>query len=265
MPGPIWKGSQGPVLSREETVFDAESQTYSRITTWQGSQDAIAGLEPGIQEQELSYDTFNDGPVYELRTAIPLIAPDTQPVDQYEIFSESTQISIYTHSDIFAEAQRWDITLRGAARTYRRQAEDLVDDGTAIDADLNNTVLFPEFPNLVKHLRGGVDSFDVDFLVLRRFRRIDRTYARGATGKLNLNFSQIIYSTARLNLPADVAFIIPNPPTEQSEFSDQFAWGWRMRSQNSEFVGQWVEQRYELIFAPHSLMRNSVATTNLVW
>lgn len=264
MAGPIWKGSQGPVITREDARYDAALQLYFKTTTWHGSRLAISGLEPSVQEQDLDYTVFNDGPVYELTTDIPQNDPDDQSVDQYEIFSESTQISIWTDSGVFDEIERYEI-LRGTERPYKAQAEEYAEDGRAYDEQLNDGVLFPLFPDVIKHVRGGVDTFDVDLIVLRRFRRVSRQFAQGGTGKINLKFSQIIYTTAQLQLPTDIAFTIPDPPTEPDPFSDQFRWGWRMRSQNSEYIGQWVEQRYELLFGPHSLLRNSDSAGNLAW
>ena len=258
----IWKNSVGPVIVHDEARWESETLSYWINRTYQGRQDAIAGLEVGLQTAGIDYDITNEGPVYQLTTRIPIVSPDTASVDRFEISTESSEVEIWTLPAVFEEAQRLANALVAGERGYQKLAEDFVEDGTPHNLTF---AAYPLFFEVVKHLRGGVKTFPVDFIVMRRFRRIDREFSIGATGRMNTDNGNFLYSTAQLNLPSDVAFVLPVSPATNALWDASFRWSWRKRGQRVEFVDQWVEQTVEVLFAPHSLLVNQIATGNLIW
>ena len=255
-----WKGSAGPILSHEEAQYDSENLQYTKRANWFGRSDAIAGLELALQAQGLDYDVRNDGPVYNLTTRIPYTNPDTEAIDQYEISSESTSISIWELPSVADEILRHDASAASPPH-YRQKVDDFIETGSVV-IDGNS---FPLFEVVVRHVQTNKITFPLDSVILRRFRRITRQYARGSTGKMNLDDMKVIYTTAELGLPSDVAFVTPDAPTLPATLVGDFIWGWRKRSSRTEFIGQWVEQSYELIFEQHSLLAFSQANANLIW
>jgi hypothetical protein len=260
MSGPIWKGSQGPIFETVEVSFDAETRAYNKRITYNGSRAAIAGKEQELQDGGISYDGRNSGPVYSLTTRVPSGDPTTDDLDRYEIGTETGEIEIWQIPTLFQAAQQWDADPNNVS--WRKLAEDYASDPTKV----TDTLPVDSFwQDVVSHLRAGVNHFPVDFLVLRRFRKISQDYATGTGGRINLTDGTRIYTTAQLNLPANVAFALPSNPTTNSEFDDLFQWGWRRRSQQVQIVGTYIEQTVELLFAPHSLIYYTVGTGNLNW
>lgn len=260
MGAPIWKGTQGPVAVNEEVFYDSENLTYWKRFIYRGSKTAISGLELDLQADGVSYEITNDGPVYELVTQIPIVDP-AESIDRYEITTEANEISIYSNEDVFEEAFNWDANRGDEQRTYKRQVDEMIDEGTAPDLD---TGAYPLFLPVVDHVRGGVDTFQRDYLVLRRYRRLSGSMAVGA-GRINLRESSLIYTTAELQLPSNVAFVVPGAPALPTRYDQLFMWGWRMRGQGVDIIGPMIEQRFELVFGPHSLIDNQAAGDNLDW
>jgi hypothetical protein len=261
MSGPIWKGTQGPLVENVEAQFDAETRTYNKRTTYNGSRTAIAGIELDFQSTGISYDVRNNGPVYTLSTRVPSNDAAVDELDRYEIGTETGEIEIWQVPSVVTAADEWDVA-HPLTPTWRKLAEQIATDPSQVD------VAYPltdTFNDVVKNLKAGVNHFPVDFLVLRRFRKISQDYSTGAAGKFLLTDGTRIYTTSQLNLPSNVAFVLPSAPATNPAFDDLFQWGWRRRSQQVQIVGAWVEQHVELLFAPHSLLYYSVGTGNLNW
>lgn len=261
----IWKNTKGPILIRDEKQFDAATRLYFRNRVWQGSEAAIAGLELGFQDTGYNYTVTNDGPIYQIATRVNLTDPDTEAVDRYEISTESTEREIWRIPAVFQEAKLLANTQGPGDRTYRQQAEDMAENNTPPDLDTAANGPFPLFLSVVANLIGGTPGFPVDYILLRRFRRVEIQFSQGITGKMNLDDGKILYTTAQLQLPNDIAFVVPNPPAALTEFDRFFLWSWRKRAQRTEFIDQWVEQTIELLFAPHELLDNRIASGNLAW
>lgn len=254
-----WKGGQGPIEEHREGIFDAETLSYEQRRTERGSAIAISARELQLQQQLISYQVSNNGPVYDLTYRVPLVLPDTQPLDRYEISTESDTYEIWQVPAVVEAAATYDAGLAVGAQTWRQVVEDWVKGPTATSPP--GLV----FPLVVKYLKAGVDHFPIDYLVLRRFRRVDLTYGQTSAGQFDLEQGNKIYSTGQLVLPAAVAFTIPNAPATNASYDALFAWGWRRRSQSVEIIGQWLEQRVELVFGQHSLLVNTISAAELVW
>lgn len=248
----IFKGLAGYTLVAEEPGFDAESGSKWFDRTWAGSQAGIFGLANELEAQNIAYQTYQNGPVFTLSARVAWTNPDEVEPDRYEITTESADKSIFEFPDVITDAETFDAALATGALTYRKRAEDAVNED-----DVGPTVLFG---TVVRHLKAGVTGWQVDFLTLRRFRRLNLEYAYGA-GKFSLDDGSYIFTTAQLNLPSNVAFSLPVTPDGTTDFS----WGWRKRGQRVEIIGNQAEQTVELVFAPWSTLFYTNATGNLSW
>lgn len=251
----IWKGTVGPVVVSEEIYHDAETGNVSVDITYQGSRDAIFGLSVEFENQRVSFQTSQSGPVHTLTARIPtIINTGEAPPDRYEISTESMDKDIFEHPTILTDSEDYDSALASNADTYRKRAEDAV---SVYDIGPTST-----FQSVVRHLKGGVTGFQIDFLVLRRFRKVALEYGYGAAGRITLDSGLYIYTTGQLNLPQSVAFTLPSTPAAPSS---DYSWGWRKRGQRVEIVGNYAEQTVELVFAPWSTLLYSDASGNLDW
>lgn len=251
----IWKGTVGPVLVAEEPQYDASTGDGSVIVTYQGSRNAIYGMTPGFASQGVSYQISQSGPVYTLSARIPVSTGMTEvPPDRYEISTESQDKDIFENPTVIADAEAYDAALATNAKTYRKRAEDAVS-----EYDIGPTATFQ---SVVRHLKGGVTGYQIDFITLRRFRKCSLEYGYGSAGKIYLDSGLYIYTTAQLNLPQDVAFSLPATPSDPST---DYSWGWRKRGQRVDIVGNYAEQTVELVFAPWSTLLYEDATGNLDW
>ena len=252
----IFKGQQSVVLVAEEVVYDPESGVRYKDQHFQGSKSAIFGLGAGLEQAGVPYRNGEvSGPVYSLTARIAFNdVSEVENLDRYEISTESIEKDIFEHPLVIAAASTYDASIATGAETFRERAERFVREKH--DFNINAT-----FDTVVRHLKNGVTGFAEDFLLLRRFRKIDLTYGY-ASGKFNLADGSLVYSTAQLNLPSGVAFQLPTSPANPSS---DYVWGWKRRGQRVEIVGQFVEQTVELLFAPWSTFLYTAATGNLSW
>jgi hypothetical protein len=254
----IFKGYAGVVVHAEEPYFDAENGSLWVDVTYQGGRANIFGVMADLQAQDVSYRVSQDGPVFTLTARFPTIVNTDTPADRYEITTESQDKSIFEHPLALAAADEWDFTIQEGESSWRQSIEDALEaEGTGLFSGKNDTTE----GKVIRHLRGGVTGWQIDFLVLRRFRQVALQYANAA-GKIGLDDGQFIYSTAQLSLPAGVAFSLPSTPAAPS---DDYAWGWRKRGQRVEIVGNFAEQTVELVFAPWSTFLYTNASGNLAW
>jgi hypothetical protein len=255
----IWKGTVGPVVVSEEIHHESETGNVSVDITYQGSRDAIFGLSVEFENQRVSFQTSQSGPVHTLTARIPtIINTGEAPPDRYEISTEAQDKDIFEHPLIVYEMNIYDPSVSAEAKTYRKLALDFVEKGT----EAFNNAVYPNFGNLIRHLKSGVTGYQIDFLVLRRFRKVALDYGYGSAGRIGLDSGLYIYSTSQLNLPQSVAFSLPATPSAPST---DYGWGWRKRGQRVDIVGNYAEQTVELVFAPWSTMLYADATGNLDW
>lgn len=258
MPGPLFKGYQGVTLHAEEPYFDAETGSLWVDVTYKGSRNGILDVGGDMRAQGVSYQCSQDGPVHTLRAKVPTIINTENPQDRYEITTEAQDKSIFEHPDAIAAADGWDSTIAEGDDTWRKSIEDAVEaDGTGLFRGVNDTVE----GKVIRALRAGVTGWQIDFIVLRRFRQVAIEYAQNA-GKISLDDGQYIYTTAQLNLPQTVYFNLPDTPADPS---DDYKWGWRKRGQRVEIVGNFAEQTVELVFAPWSLFLYTESSAALAW
>lgn len=260
MPSPIIKGQQSIVLISEEPVFNAETGLLEVERTWEGAKVAVFSFAEQLAQDHFTYRISNNGALSRVTARIPQV-DTTQLADQdrWEISTESVDKSIFEHESVIVQASSYDTTISDGAPTFKKAVEDAAE----AQADFPGTGTDPNqvFAACVRHLRAGVTGYQRDFLLIRRFRKIDLTYGYSG-GRFNLGDDALIYTTGQLQLPANVAFAIPATPTDPSS---DFSWGWKRRGQRVEIVGTTVEQTVELLFAPWSTLLYIRSGANLDW
>lgn len=256
-----FKGRQNASLISEEPAFDAETGATQFDQTFAGSKEVIFGLARSFEEDGISYRVSNTGPVYSIVARVPQI--QSIPPDRYEISTESQDKSIFEHPDVIFDAADYDEAVGSGAQFYRDLCEKSVHEPQQInDGNFSDPVnQRATMEKVIRHLKNGATGFQIDFIVLRRFRQVDIKFAN-AGGKFNLADSSLLYSTAQLNLPQEVAFQLPASPADPST---DYSWRWKRRGQRVELVGTLVEQTVELVFAPWSTLLYTNATGDLNW
>lgn len=251
----IQKGDPTAQLVAIFPSFNAETKVYTVTQEYRGSQMAIQGMELQFQDSELSYRITHDGPVWTMQVEIPQQVID-ESIDRWEIFTESTEKSLFELPEVVKAAILYDNSIAAGEATFKQAIEDAV-------ANKSTSVFFLQIgQDVIDHLKAGVTGWQLDLIVIRRTRRMHRFLSQGF--KLTLDSGLVYYTSGELGVPGDVAFILPTAPTVDPSVTI-YQWGWRKRSQRIEFVGQYVEQTVELVFAPWSTLAYSPAGTNLVW
>lgn len=256
-----WKGTLQIVLTSDEPYFDPATGIKYTDRIWEGREDVVRGWANELEQSGIGYQIFaKNPPVFGISARIPINEPTSEVLDRYEITTEAQDKSIFEIPDIIADADTYDAGIANGADTYREIAEECARKKRATPT---STVpgFGARFERIVRNLRAGVTGFQIDFLTLRRFRQIEQSYGY-ASGRMNLKDGLSIYTTAQLNLPASVAFQIPDAPTNPGT---DYLWGWRVRGQRVELQGNTVEQVVELVFAPWTLAAYSASSTNLNW
>lgn len=253
-----WKGTLQIVLVSDEPFYDPSSGLQYTDRIWAGKEEAIKGFANDLEEEGIGYQISASPPIFMISARIPISDATIDIPDRYEISTEAQDKSIFELPGVVEEIIRYDASIAETAETYKSRAERFVDKGlTYVFDDIN----FPLFGKVVRHLRNGVTGFQTDYVVLRRMRQIDLSYGYSG-GRMNLSDGLLIFTTAQLNLPSEVGFVVPSTPTDPSA---DYAWGWKVRGQRVELVGNYMEQVVELVFAPWSTLAYELSSSNLSW
>lgn len=262
----VFKGRQSATIISEEPVFEAETGAIQYDQTLAGSKEVIFALARGFKEDGISYRVTNNGPVYSIVARVPQIDATQENLDRYEIYTESEDLSIFKLPVVVQSAEEWDTGPGALLDSFRKLAEDAADDNSgyslgsgSISAGTQDT-----FQAVIRHLRAGVTGYEENYIVLSRFRQIDNAYSI-AGGKFNLKSGRLVYTTAQLNLPSDVAFSLTDLPSGSTGLPEDYRWGWRLRAQRVERQGSLTEQTIQLAFAAWSTLAYDDATSNLNW
>lgn len=248
-------GYQGVTQTKAAPRYNAETKTYTFVREYQGSEAAVRGLEGQLRARGLSYRTDHAGPVWTLQVDDPVQDLD-EDVDRWEIFTESTEKSIFELPDIILDAIAYDSSLDAGETPFKKACENAVETkGGAIESD-------PSGATVIEHLKAGAVGWQLDLVGLRRTRRLEVYNANSSTYQVTLDTGLLLYTTAQLGVPTSVAFGLPGTP---ADISTLFKWRWRKRSQRVEITGSYVEQTVELLFAPWSTLAYADAGVNLRW
>jgi hypothetical protein len=256
------KGHPGPWLQQERYTFDPAEARWYRERTWAGSARAIQGqalqlrsigigFESILEERGVGY-TFERTP---LNTATGIETSDIR----YEIATEFIEQDIFRHKTVSDAADAFDAALGPAGLTFRKVAEDAIDEATSAADPILNRV--------ITHLRRGYTGFEREYIVLRRSRRIP-FYGKGsAVGKARATIldGRFIYTTAQLGVPDVVAFSLPDLTALPISAWTDVQWGWRRRPSSIVYTGDFIEQSSEFILAEWSLLLYEPAAAAASW
>lgn len=251
--GATIRGHPGPHISRSGLVYNPETGIYIRETEYSGSQQGIAGLASSLRDNNREHRLDYQEGISRVTVYEP--TQGARVLDKYEILWEMEQRSIWNHPSVKTEAKAYDDALVTAGdQTFRDIAEDAVSGKIGISP----TGLMAQ---VIAHLRAGVDSWEQEYVVLRR----TRTVPPNLTTACNIAAASLIYTTAQLLLPGDVLFSLPDITAMVEPDSTNFRWGWRRRPSTSTIQGQSNEQTSEFILAAWSLLFYSPSTENADW
>lgn len=256
MAGPIVKGTPLPVLTGDGVAYIGETNTFINEQEFQGPELAIKGLQAQLINKGWSYRIINNGPVYSIFISTPQQTVD-ETFDRWEIFTESTEKSLFELPHVVTAAEAYDATISAGAPTFKQACETAaLEKPSATGISANATAL-----RIIRHLRAGVTGWQLDLVGIRRSRRVEKSQAN-TSFRLTADTGLKLYTKAELNLPSSVAFVAPDSP---ADVSDLFKWRWRKRSQRTELVGNYVEQTVELILAPWTIDAYSDTSGDLAW
>ena len=258
-------------LSKVRDEYNTDPQQGpSRITEWHGLYDALLAYL-GTLGQVRSRLAPLTGPLWSLIVytygggAVPDQDPlDETPTDRWTTNTNILERELWMHPIVYNAAITYD---SANPNKFKRQLEvfaadenpssspEPYGDTSALPPPYASNTVASVAQEVVKELGRGVTHYEDEYLVLRRTRSISTSYPVA----MPLYSVRYIYQTAQIGMPANVAFSLPifppNPP--------QSLWGWRLRTQQSEFVGPTrVEQVFEWVLAAWSTLLYIPATAN---
>lgn len=252
--GATIRGHPGPHITRTGRTFNPETGIFTDEVEFTGGNAAINGLAARFRDQNRDFRVS-----YEEGMAKVTVYTELQGsaiLDKYEIVWEMEQRSIWNHPTVKESMIAYDDALAAEGETFRKRAEDAVDN----DSD-NSDILDPVFAQVVAHLRAGADTWEQEYVVLRRTRTIPPEFA----SPVSIAAASLIYTTGQLGLPGNVLFQLPDLDALVEPDPTNFQWGWRRRPSSSTIQGQSNEQVSEFILAAWSLLYFTPATGNADW
>lgn len=249
----------GSIFSKVRDEFTSDPQSGNvRTIEWQGSRDAIYGHFSSLRnstegaQARCSITQVGNTPYFSLIATFPDLQdlepedPEEQAIDQWTISTEVLQTDAFSLPAAVEEALIWDSANPPAPKTYRKLIEDQATDETGYASLVGPA--YPFAQSLKLEIGRGATHFDDEYVVLRR----TRTLGNGQASKINIKAVRKIYDGNKLGVPSNVGFALPSPPPT-AEWPEDAYWGWRLRTQQSSYNGNRVEQSYEWVFAAWSL------------
>lgn len=254
---------KGLTFTKTRDEFTSDPQLGNgRLIEWQGDRQSVYGQFSALRnsvdgaQARCSVRQVGDTPYYSLTAVFPDLQdlepqnPEEQVVDRWTIHTEVLQTDGFSMPGVAEEAGFFE-TDPSRKGTYRKTLEDgdLSDPGYNIlkNSAAGGQPVYPVARDLIVELRRGATHFDDEYVVLRRVR----TVSNGSALKINLKAVRLIYDSNKLGVPSNVAFAMPTLPPV-SEWPINAYWGWRLRTQSADFVGNRIEQTYEWVLAAWS-------------
>src|SRR5687768_15093598 len=233
----LWKG-QTISLERKEFIRDPAGGDATEFT-YVGEEAAImARMQVELASTgRPTCRTSQNGPVHTLSVIYRAVVDGgvEVPVDTWTLTTEVLQKDVFTHPLAIAEEGIWV-----PRSNYRRLITEAVENGEALVEGFNGS---PFAQVLYRTLSAGQTDYEVEYYVLRR----NRVVSPNSTSRLNLTTTQWIYNTIALPVPAAVLLDLPNNLALSAPFGT--AWGWRLRGQQSEYIGAKAQQSHEWVLA----------------
>lgn len=258
----IVKGSKAIQLVRKEYRYDPQQNASMLEEEYQGSTLSALGFYNKSVGGGRNVSVQLDGGVGRVLLQTPtVVTNDNQYVERYEVVTEFVEKDIFQIPEVAQEARKYNAFVDGSGATddpyYREIAEQIATNKLALSVDQNE---YPLFAQVVRYLRDGVTGYEVEYVVIKRSRRIPRGSAQVAS----IGDGLIYYSTDQLLLPQDVAFSVPDTLSLTSISSD-YEWGWRRRPSQSVVEGMFIEQSSEFILSQWSTLAYTAAGGAAAW
>jgi hypothetical protein len=258
----IVKGSKAIQLVRQEYRYDPQQQASIVEREYQGSTASALGLYSKTSGGNTNVSVQLDGGIGRVVTQVPtFVTVNQEYTERYEVVTEFVEKDIWQIPAVAQEARSYNAFVDNSGQIddpyYREVAEQVAANKlavTIIPAD------YPLFAKVVRYLRDGVTGYELEYVVIKRSRRIPR----GSGTVASIGDGLVYYTTAQLLLPDDVAFSVPNS-TSLTPISSDYAWGWRRRPSQSVVEGMYVEQSSEFILSQWLTLAYSASSTEAAW
>lgn len=259
----IVKGSRAVQLIRQDYRYDSQSGAASIEREYHGSVQSAMGFFGrfwGGKDNVSAQIEGGTGRVI-VQTPVENVATEQEFSERYEVSVEFVEKEIWQNPAVAAEARRYDdfVETNGQADDpyYRELAEDLARRKVLASV---NVVDYPILAQVVRYLRDAVTGYELEYIVIKRTRKISRNGGRVAS----VGDGLMVYSTDQLQLPRDIAFSVPNS-SMQTPISSDYFWGWRRRPSTSSVDGLYIEQSSEFILAQWASLFYTQSTVNASW
>jgi hypothetical protein len=257
----IVKGSKAIQLVRQEYRYDPQQQASIVEREYQGSTASALGLYSKTSGGNTNVSVQLDGGVGRVVTQNPVyVTKNEEFTERYEVVTEFVEKDIFQIPAVAQEAREYNdsVDANGAEDDpYYREAAEQVATNKLTLTGINQWTYFNQ---VVRYLRDGVTGYELEYVVIKRSRRIPR----GSGTVASIGDGLVYYTTAQLVLPEDVAFSVPNS-TSLTPISSDYAWGWRRRPSQSVVEGMYVEQSSEFILSQWSTLAYSPSSTEAAW
>lgn len=257
----IVKGSKAIQLVRQEYRYDPQQQASIVEREYQGSTASALGLYSKTSGGNTNVSVQLDGGIGRVVTQVPtFVTVNQEYTERYEVVTEFVEKDIFQIPAVAQEAREYNDSVdAGGAEDdpYYREAAEQVATNKLTLTGINQWTYFNQ---VVRYLRDGVTGYELEYVVIKRSRRIPR----GSGTVASIGDGLVYYTTAQLLLPDDVAFSVPNS-TSLTPISSDYAWGWRRRPSQSVVEGMYVEQSSEFILSQWSTLAYSASSTEAAW
>jgi hypothetical protein len=255
-------------LVRDEYTTDPQAGA-TRVTEWHGTKAALIAKQAELGGRTRLYPI--QGPLWSLVTtytggaAVPGQEPEDEvATDKWSTHTNILEKEIWMHPLVFAAAVAYD---SANPNKFKRQLEkyaeeenpivgpDCMSDSTSLASPYSSLQVHDVAEDVMIELGRGATHYEDEYLVLRRTRTISTTFPVS----MPLYSTRLIYTTAQIPVPLNVLFSLPTFPDAPAQSS----WGWRLRTQQSDFVGPTrIEQVFEWVLAAWSTLLYSTSSSN---
>lgn len=258
----IVKGSKAIQLVRQEYRYDPQQQTNVIEREYQGSTLSALGFYTKTAGGVNNVSVQLDGGVGRVVMQSPVAGGKSgeEVTERYEVVTEFVEKDIFQIPAVAQEARAYDLTVDSAGEESAPYYRQLAEDCASNKSNVLNPAVYPFFGQVLRYLRDGVTGYELEYVVIKRTRRIPRGSAQVAS----IGDGLVYYTTAQLLLPDDVAFSVPDS-TGLTPISSDYAWGWRRRPSQSVVEGMYIDQSSEFILSQWSTLAYSPSSSEAAW
>jgi hypothetical protein len=258
----IIKGSKAIQLVRQEYRYDPQQQTNVIEREYQGSTLSALGFYTKTAGGQNNVSVQLDGGVGRVVVQSPVGGSKSgeEYTEKYEVVTEFVEKEIWQIPKVAEEARYHDEKVDSNGVEGDQYYREIAESCAARKAKYLNEAFYPEFKRVVRYLRDGVTGYELEYVVIKRSRRIPR----GTTQVATIGEGLFYYTTAQLLLPDDISFSVPDS-TKLTPIHYDYAWGWRRRPSQCVIDGMYMDQSSEFILSQWSTLAYKPAGGNAAW